>query len=65
MNVFRKNDEKATALIERSAKAIANLVADLVIGLDVQKVVVGGSVGLAEGYLPLVKRFLQASACCI
>ena len=56
---FRKNDEKATALIERSAQAIANLVADLVIGLDVQKVVVGGSVGLAEGYLPLVKRFLQ------
>jgi len=56
---FRKNDEKATALIERSAKAIANLVANLVIGLDVQKVVIGGSVGLAEGYLPLVKRFLQ------
>lgn len=57
--LFRKNDEKATALIQRSAKAIANLIADLVIGLDVQKVVVGGSVGLAEGYLSLVKQYLN------
>lgn len=56
---FRKNDEKATALVERSARAIANLVADLKIGLDMQKVVIGGSVGLAEGYLPLVQRFLD------
>lgn len=56
---FRKNDEKATVLVERSARAIANLIADLVIGLDVQKVVLGGSVGLAEGYLPLVERCLQ------
>lgn len=56
---FRKNDPKATALVERSARAIANLVADLKIGLDMQKVVIGGSVGLAEGYLPLVQRFLN------
>ena len=55
---FRKMDEKATALVSRSAKAIANLVADLVIGMDVQHVVIGGSVGLAEGYLPLVKQHL-------
>ncbi|NBI12831.1 ROK family protein [[Haemophilus] felis] len=56
--LFRAGDEKATALIARSAKAIANLIADLVIGLDIQKVVVGGSVGLAEGYLPLVQQYL-------
>lgn len=56
---FRKNDEKATALVERSARAIANLVADLKISLDMQKVVIGGSVGLAEGYLPLVQGFLD------
>ena len=55
---FRKMDEKATALVSRSAKAIANLVADLVIGMDMQHVVIGGSVGLAEGYLPLVKQYL-------
>lgn len=56
---WRKNDVKATALIARSASAIANLIADLVIGLDMQKVVLGGSVGLAEGYLSLVNHFLQ------
>lgn len=56
---FRKNDAKATALVERSARAIANLVADLKISMDMQKVVLGGSVGLAEGYLPLVQRFLD------
>ena len=43
----------------RSAQAIANLIADLKIGLDMQKVVVGGSVGLAEGYLPLVQSLLS------
>ncbi|MGC7559130.1 N-acetylmannosamine kinase [Pasteurella sp. PK-2025] len=57
---FRQQDEKATALIARSAQAIANVIADLVIGLDIQKVVIGGSVGLAEGYLPLVKQYLAA-----
>lgn len=56
---LRKNDEKSTALIHRSAKAIANLVADLTISLDIQKVALGGSIGLAEGYLPLVKLYLQ------
>ncbi|OOF60262.1 N-acetylmannosamine kinase [Rodentibacter myodis] len=56
---FRKNDEKATALVVRSAQTIAHLIADLKIGLDMQKVVIGGSVGLAEGYLPLVKDFLN------
>lgn len=56
---FRKGDAKSTALVGRSAKAIANLVADLVIGLDIQKIAIGGSVGLAEGYLPLVEKYLQ------
>ena len=56
---FRQNDEKATELVTRSAQAIANLIADLKIGLDMKKVVVGGSVGLAEGYLPLVQSLLS------
>ncbi|OOF42433.1 N-acetylmannosamine kinase [Rodentibacter rarus] len=56
---FRKNDEKATALVANSARAIANLVADLKIAMDMQKIVIGGSVGLAEGYLSLVQRFLE------
>ena len=56
--LFRKNEPKATALVVRSANAIANLVANLRISLDTQKIVIGGSVGLAEGYLPLVEKLL-------
>lgn len=56
---FRNKDEKATVLVQRSALAIANLIADMVISLDIQKAVLGGSIGLAEGYLPLVKQYLQ------
>lgn len=56
---FRNQDEKAIVLVQRSALAIANLIADMVISLDIQKVVLGGSVGLAEGYLPLVKQYLE------
>ena len=53
---YHENDPQAVELVERSAKAIANLIADLVIGLDTQKVVLGGSVGLAKGYLACVTR---------
>lgn len=60
---FRKNDEKSTALVQRSAQTIANLIADLVISLDLQQIALGGSVGLAEGYLPLVKQYLSEMPC--
>lgn len=56
---FRQGDEQAVELVQKSAKVIANLIADLVIGLDTQKIVLGGSVGLADGYLALVKKFLH------
>ncbi|AHG76614.1 N-acetylmannosamine kinase [Mannheimia varigena USDA-ARS-USMARC-1296] len=56
---FRQGNPQAVELVEKSAKAIANLIADLKISLDIQKVVLGGSVGLAEGYLPLVQRYLS------
>lgn len=55
---FRQGEPKAVALVERSAMAIANLIADLVISYDLQKVAIGGSVGLAQGYLPLVQHYL-------
>lgn len=57
--LFRQQDEKAVAVITRSAQAIAQLVANLVISLDIQKIVIGGSVGLAEGYLPLIQHYLD------
>lgn len=56
---FRAGDLQAVALVEKSAKAIANLIADLKISLDIQRVALGGSVGLAEGYLERVNYFLS------
>ncbi|MDH2997600.1 N-acetylmannosamine kinase [Pasteurellaceae bacterium LFhippo2] len=57
-NRFRAGDKQAAELVDKSAKAIAHLIADLAINLDIQRVAVGGSVGLAEGYLDRVKHFL-------
>lgn len=56
---FRQGDPQAVALVKRSAHAIAQLVADLKISLEIEKIAIGGSVGLAEGYLPLVKQILS------
>lgn len=67
--LFRQNDPKASDIVHRSAKAIAELIADQVIALDIQKVVLGGSVGMAEGYLPLVQHYLSSLPrfyqCCV
>lgn len=56
---FRAGDAQAVALVEKSAKAIANLIADLAIGLDIERIALGGSVGLAQGYLDTVQKFLN------
>ncbi|TNH03427.1 ROK family protein [Testudinibacter sp. TR-2022] len=56
---FRQGVPQAVEVVQRSARGIANLIADLVIANDIQRVVLGGSVGLAEGYLPLVNSYLQ------
>ncbi len=50
--------EQAVALIQRSAKTMARLIADLKALTDCQRVVVGGSIGLADGYLSLVQHYL-------
>lgn len=55
---FRAGDKQASELVDKSAKAIANLIADLAINLDIQRIALGGSVGLAEGYLARVQHFL-------
>lgn len=55
---FRAGEQQAVALVEKSAKAIANLIADLKINLDIQRIALGGSVGLTEGYLACVQKFL-------
>lgn len=50
---------RARQLISHSAQAISKLIADLKAITDCQQVVLGGSVGLAEGYLHQVDTFLS------
>ncbi|MEL4016244.1 N-acetylmannosamine kinase [Dryocola clanedunensis] len=53
-----EGNPQAVLLIQRSARALARLIADVKAVTDCQCVVTGGSVGLSEGYLSLVKTFL-------
>ncbi|NUD26494.1 ROK family protein, partial [Escherichia coli] len=50
---------QARVLIQRSANAIAALIADVKMITDCQKIVLGGSVGLAPGYIDLVRDILK------
>jgi predicted NBD/HSP70 family sugar kinase len=50
----------AEAIIEGSARAVATLVADLATILGLDRVAVGGSIGLADGYLDRVRTALAA-----
>jgi N-acylmannosamine kinase len=49
---------QARELVQRSAQTLARLVADVKATTDCQRVVVGGSIGLAPGYLALVRACL-------
>lgn len=55
---FRQGDLVAKQIIQTSARAIANLCANLTISLDIKKIAIGGSIGLAEGYLSLIQQEL-------
>lgn len=48
----------AQELVDESASAIAELCADLSVGLGIERVVLGGGVGLAPGFLDRVKKYL-------
>lgn len=54
-----QGDARARQLVVHSAQTLARLIANVKAVTDCQTVVVGGSVGLAEGYLPLVKACLS------
>lgn len=56
---FLQGDPVAETIIHQSAQTIANLIADLTISLDLELVKLGGSVGLAKGYLALVQHYLS------
>lgn len=51
-------DVWAKKIIQKSAQAIALLCADLRALIGVEKIAIGGSIGLAQGYLDQVKHFL-------
>lgn len=48
----------ARELINESSAAIAELCTNLAVGLGIERVILGGGVGLATGYLDLVKKNL-------
>lgn len=50
---------QAQSLVARSAQAVARLIADIKAVTDCRTVIVGGSVGLAEGYLAYVAEFVS------
>lgn len=56
-----QGDEQAQQLIHRSARTLARLIADIKATTDCQCVVVGGSVGLAEGIWRWWKRIWRRS----
>lgn len=54
-----KGDEWASKIIQTSAQAVATLCADLTAILGLEKIALGGSIGLASGYLTLVQQQLE------
>ncbi|MDU7693058.1 MAG: N-acetylmannosamine kinase [Helicobacter sp.] len=57
--LWHQGDKKAADIINISAKTIANLIADLKISLDITYFSIGGSIGLADGYLELVAEHIN------
>ncbi len=55
----REGHPQAQILIQRSARTLARLIADLKAVTDCACVVIGGSIGLADGYLKLVETYLS------
>ncbi|UJF17917.1 N-acetylmannosamine kinase [Vibrio sp. SS-MA-C1-2] len=51
-----ESDQKAFDIIQNSAKAIATLCCNLKASLDLDLIVIGGGIGLANGYLQLVQK---------
>lgn len=52
--------EWATGLIDRSARAVAEMIGNLTALLDLERIALGGSIGMAEGYLGRVHQHLQS-----
>ncbi|RTZ18024.1 ROK family protein [Vibrio aquaticus] len=55
-----ETDSRAYSIINHSAKAIAALCANLKVSLNLEAIVIGGGIGLAENYLNLVKAHIKS-----
>ncbi len=58
MQKCNAGDPHGIEIIDRSARAIANMIADLSISLDIEVFKIGGSVGLATGYIERIKYYV-------
>jgi N-acylmannosamine kinase len=58
-DLYTAGDKGATTIVNRSANAIATAIADVRALLDIQVVSIGGSVGLADGYIEMVRQYLK------
>ena len=56
---FLSGQQWAEKIIKQSAAVIAELCGNIKATLDVDIILLGGSIGLADGYLSLVKKYLQ------
>lgn len=53
------NDVDATTIVDRSARAISKVIADVRALLGINLVSIGGGVGLAEGYIAMIEQHLN------
>lgn len=53
------DEPQASAILDNAAAAVAQAIADTLMVVDIQEVVLGGSVGLAEGMIARVNKALQ------
>ncbi|MGF1751114.1 MULTISPECIES: N-acetylmannosamine kinase [Vibrio] len=52
------HDTQANAIIDSSAQAIATVCSNLKASLDLDIIVIGGGVGLADGYIERIRRYI-------
>lgn len=56
---FRAGEPEAQSIVDRSAQAVVQMLCNLKALLDIDVAVVGGSVGLAAGYIERIDYFMQ------
>lgn len=58
--LWRNGDERAARIVRRSAQRAAALLLDIHLALDPARIVIGGGIGLASGYLDLLGAEIEA-----